>query len=205
MSERFGFRSALRTLDADSRFGNLVSFRSPQIPFLKGAVFAALFADPKSAKTRNRRLLIHVPFDTKRYRFKKPVSGAEVSMKGSRSISALQFKKGFSFATTSPSYYWALIVYTQAFRSTSSIVLHRKTERIVIYPIDQYIIDAVRKERKRQNISQALLAYGIGVSKSFIGQVESPKYNIKYNPHHINEIAKYLGCSPRDFLPENPL
>ena len=44
-----------------------------------------------------------------------------------------------------------------------------------------------------------------GVSKSFIGQVESPKYNIKYNPHHINEIAKYLGCSPRDFLPENPL
>ena len=82
----------------------------------------------------------------------------------------------------------------------------------MIYPIDQYIIDAVRKERKRQNISQALLAYGIGVSKSFIGQVESPKYkvespkyNIKYNPHHINEIAKYLGCSPRDFLPEKPL
>ena len=49
MSERFGFRSALRTLDADSRFGNLVSFRSPQNPFLKGAVFAAFFADSKSA------------------------------------------------------------------------------------------------------------------------------------------------------------
>ncbi len=76
---------------------------------------------------------------------------------------------------------------------------------LVIYPIDQYIIDAIRKERKRQNISQSMLAYGIGVSKSFIGQVESPKYNIKYNPHHINEIAKYLGCSPRDFLPEKPL
>ena len=76
---------------------------------------------------------------------------------------------------------------------------------LVIYPIDQYIIDAIRKERKRQNISQSMLAYGIGVSKSFIGQVESPKYNIKYNPHHINEIAKYLNCSPRDFLPEKPL
>ena len=88
MSERFGFRSALRTLDADSRFGNLVSFRSPQIPFLKGAVFAALFADPKSAKTRNRRLLIHVPFDTKRYRFKKPVLWAMVSVKGFRAGSA---------------------------------------------------------------------------------------------------------------------
>ena len=49
-----------------------------------------------------------------------------------------------------------------------------------------------------------MLAYGIGVSKGFIGMAESPKYNIKYNVNHINEIAKYLGCSPRDFLPENP-
>jgi hypothetical protein len=23
--------------------------------------------------------------------------------------------------------------------------------------------------------------------------------------NHINEIAKFLGCSPRDFLPEQPL
>ena len=47
--------------------------------------------------------------------------------------------------------------------------------------------------------------YGIGVSKGFIGMAESPKYNIKYNINHINEIAKFLGCSPRDFLPEKPL
>lgn len=80
-----------------------------------------------------------------------------------------------------------------------------KLRTLVIYPIDQYIIDAVRKARKRQKISQSMLAYGIGVSKSFIGQVESPKYNIKYNPHHLNEIAKYLGCSPKDFFPEKPL
>ena len=50
-----------------------------------------------------------------------------------------------------------------------------------------------------------MLAYGIGVSKGFIRMAESPKYNIKYNVNHINEIAKYLGCSPRDFLPEKPL
>ena len=54
MSERFGFRSALRTLDADSRFGNLVSFRSPQIPFLKGAGFSAIFADSEDSKLCNR-------------------------------------------------------------------------------------------------------------------------------------------------------
>lgn len=50
-----------------------------------------------------------------------------------------------------------------------------------------------------------MLAYGINVSKSFIGQVESPKYDVKYNPHHLNEIARFLNCSPRDFLPEKPL
>lgn len=76
---------------------------------------------------------------------------------------------------------------------------------LVIYPIDQYIIDAIRKERKRQNVSQSILAYGIGVSKSFIGQVESPKCDIKYSLNHINKIAKYLDVSPRDFLPEKPL
>lgn len=75
----------------------------------------------------------------------------------------------------------------------------------VIYPIDQHIIDAIRKERKRQGVSQSMLAFGIGVSKGFIGQAESPKCNIKYSPNHINEIAKFLGCSPRDFLPEKPL
>ena len=47
--------------------------------------------------------------------------------------------------------------------------------------------------------------YGIGVSHGYIGQVESPKYRTKYNLNHINEIAKFLGCSPRKFLPEEPI
>lgn len=72
-------------------------------------------------------------------------------------------------------------------------------------PVDKYVIEAIRKERMAQKISQAMLAYGIGVSKSFIGMAESPKYEIKYNISHINEIAKFLGCSPRKFLPEEPI
>ena len=75
---------------------------------------------------------------------------------------------------------------------------------------DIYVSAAVRKERMAQRVSQATLAYGIGVSDGFISQVESPKnpskYNlIKYNVNHINEIARFLGCSPRKFLPEEPL
>ena len=67
------------------------------------------------------------------------------------------------------------------------------------------MIEAIRKERMAQKVSQAMLAYGIGVSRSFIGMAESSKYDIKYNLNHNNEIARYLGCSPRDFLPETPL
>ena len=46
---------------------------------------------------------------------------------------------------------------------------------------DNYVIEAVRKERMAQKVSQAMLAYGIGVSHGYIGQVESPKYRTKYN------------------------
>ncbi|WP_418983384.1 helix-turn-helix domain-containing protein [Alistipes sp.] len=75
----------------------------------------------------------------------------------------------------------------------------------MISKIDQYAIDAIRKARKAQKVSQAMLAYGIGKSNGFIGQVESSKCPTKYTLRDINEIAKYLGCSPRDFLPEKPL
>ena len=70
---------------------------------------------------------------------------------------------------------------------------------------DLYVSSAVRKERMAQRVSQAMLAYGIGVSDGFISQVESPNSPSKYYLYHINELARYLGCSPRDFLPEKPL
>jgi hypothetical protein len=35
--------------------------------------------------------------------------------------------------------------------------------------------------------------------------VENPKYRAKYNLYNINELAKILDCSPKDFLPEKPL
>ena len=70
---------------------------------------------------------------------------------------------------------------------------------------DQYVSAAVRKERMAQGVAQATLAYGIGVSDGFISQVESPRHRAKYNLNHLNEIARFLGCSPRDFLPEKPL
>ena len=55
-AERFGFCSALRPLDADSRFGNLVRFRSPQIGLLKPVGFCGAFCRPKKRPPKRRVL-----------------------------------------------------------------------------------------------------------------------------------------------------
>lgn len=71
--------------------------------------------------------------------------------------------------------------------------------------IEEYVIDEVRRRRIEMGISQAALADYINVSRGFIGDVENPKRRAKYNLQLINEIAKVLKCSPRDFLPPEPL
>lgn len=75
----------------------------------------------------------------------------------------------------------------------------------MISKIDQYVIDKVRERRIELGVSQAVLADSINISRGFIGDVENPKFNAKYNFNHINEIAKVLNCSPKDFLPKEPL
>lgn len=71
--------------------------------------------------------------------------------------------------------------------------------------IDLYIIDQVKKMRNERNISQAVLATYLEVSNAFVGQIEDPRHRSKYNMSHLNKLAKAFDCSPRDFLPENPI
>ena len=68
--------------------------------------------------------------------------------------------------------------------------------------IEQYVIDQVRNKRKEKGISQRELSAMTTLSIGFIGDVESTKFRAKYNLNHLNEIAKALECSPKDFLPE---
>lgn len=71
--------------------------------------------------------------------------------------------------------------------------------------IDQYVIDRIKAKRMEQHISQVALADSINVSKGFIGNVEVPNNDYKYNIYHLNEIAKVLKCSIKDFFPDEPL
>lgn len=71
--------------------------------------------------------------------------------------------------------------------------------------IEKFVIDRVRQRRIELKISQAALAQLLEVSEGFIGNVENPNYPEKYNLRHLNELAKILKCSPKDFMPEKPL
>jgi ribosome-binding protein aMBF1 (putative translation factor) len=74
-----------------------------------------------------------------------------------------------------------------------------------ISPIEQYVIDAVKKKRTERGMSQKELAYELEKSIGFIGDIESTNERAKYNLNHINDLAKIFNCSPKDFLPTKPL
>lgn len=71
--------------------------------------------------------------------------------------------------------------------------------------IDQYVIGQVKVLREEKGLSQADLAFELGVSIGFIGQVESPRYAAHYNLKHLNELARILKCSPKDFMPKKAM
>jgi transcriptional regulator with XRE-family HTH domain len=70
--------------------------------------------------------------------------------------------------------------------------------------IDLYIIAVVKKLRKEKKYSQAVLAFKLGVSDAFIGQIEHPNLTSKYSMVQLNQLAIIFNCSPKDFLPEKP-
>lgn len=77
--------------------------------------------------------------------------------------------------------------------------------KVTLDPIEQYVIDVVRRMRVERGLSQKDLAFALDLSIGFIGDIESSKERAKYNLTHINKLAKIFECSPKDFLPEEPL
>nr|WP_294991570.1 helix-turn-helix transcriptional regulator [uncultured Sediminibacterium sp.] len=71
--------------------------------------------------------------------------------------------------------------------------------------IDWYVISQIRTIRLDKGMSQEELAIHLNLSRGFIGHIESPNFIAKYNLEQLNLIAKLFKCSPRNFLPENPL
>jgi transcriptional regulator with XRE-family HTH domain len=78
-------------------------------------------------------------------------------------------------------------------------------KRILKSKVDMFIISQVKKRREIENIHQDDIAIHLNVSTGFISHIESPYQRAKYNTSHLNELAKLLNCSPKDFMPEKPL
>ena len=76
---------------------------------------------------------------------------------------------------------------------------------IKIEPIEQHVIDVIRKLRRSKNMRQEDLANIINTSTSFVGNVENVRNPAKYNLKHINAISEYFGLSPKYFLPDSSM
>ena len=71
--------------------------------------------------------------------------------------------------------------------------------------IERYIILKVKEIREQRGISQTSLSLAIGKSTSYISDIEAHSKTAKYNIKSLNLISKALGCSPKDFWPDQPI
>ena len=67
--------------------------------------------------------------------------------------------------------------------------------------VDLFVINKIREKGKELPVSQRRLPAILDCSPSFIGQVESDKFDIKYSVHQVFLIAQFFDCSPADFFP----
>ena len=67
--------------------------------------------------------------------------------------------------------------------------------------VDIFVIQKVKEKRKELGISQRGMAEILGCSPSFIGQIESDKFDMKYSIRQLYVIAQEFECSPADFFP----
>ncbi|WP_059026115.1 helix-turn-helix transcriptional regulator [Gabonibacter massiliensis] len=72
-------------------------------------------------------------------------------------------------------------------------------------PIEEYVVNKIKKLRNEFGMSQKEFGDAINLSSGFIGDIEAGREGAKYNLNHINEIAKVFKRSLHEFLPKNPL
>lgn len=71
--------------------------------------------------------------------------------------------------------------------------------------IERFVIARIKEIRESKGITQEELSLSIGKNIGFISQIEAPSKKAKYNVIHLNLIAIALGCSIKDFFPDEPI
>ena len=65
--------------------------------------------------------------------------------------------------------------------------------------IDLFVIIRIKERRMQKNISQRGLAAILNCSPSFIGQVESEKFDVKYSVHQVSSLLNSLNVPLQSF------
>lgn len=58
----------------------------------------------------------------------------------------------------------------------------------------------LRAVRQSKGFSQEHLAYAAGIDRSYVGKIERGQVNLSIEKIYL--LAKTLGCSPKDLVPE---
>jgi transcriptional regulator with XRE-family HTH domain len=58
----------------------------------------------------------------------------------------------------------------------------------------------LRTVRKSKGFSQEHLAHATGIDRSYVGKMERGEVNLSIEKLYL--LAKTLGCSPKDLIPE---
>lgn len=65
------------------------------------------------------------------------------------------------------------------------------------------IVENVKKERKKRDISQIKLAELLDFkSPNYVAKIETRKHNVSYNLTHLCKIAEHFNMEVVDFLPK---
>ncbi len=66
------------------------------------------------------------------------------------------------------------------------------------------VVENVRIERKKRNISQLKLANILDFSSpNYVAKIETRKHNVSYNLIHLCKIAESFGMEVVDFIPSS--
>lgn len=68
-----------------------------------------------------------------------------------------------------------------------------------------FIVSKTISFRKKNKKTQRDIAEILNTSAGYIGQIESKNSPSMYSYEQLNKLAKYFECSPKDFLPEEPI
>lgn len=71
--------------------------------------------------------------------------------------------------------------------------------------IELEIVKLVKDRRVKLNRTQSDIARILELTRGYIGQIEMESSPSMYSFDQLNKLAKYLDCSMKDFIPNNPL